>query len=169
MKKYGYREPEPSQLFETLKVASGALSAKAPELAFRFQHYLMKHSSVNGLVNEKTVSDLYDMLLENSRKYLDAQPAVPSAGALQTKGREYFNSQKQPPGKSSSENTCYFCGSVDHWMKDCPHRSTQPTSSKGQSSSSGGKGQPIKPKPKPVPAPKGNSKGKGRGKGDSKK
>ena len=55
MKKYGYREPEPSQLFETLKAASVALSAKEPELHFRFQHYLMKHSSVNGLVNEQTV------------------------------------------------------------------------------------------------------------------
>ena len=55
MKKYGYREPEPSQLFETLKAVSVALSAKEPELHFRFQHYLMKHSSVNGLVNEQTV------------------------------------------------------------------------------------------------------------------
>ena len=48
MRKYGYREPEPSQLFETLKAASMTLSAKEPELNFRFQHYLMKHSSVNG-------------------------------------------------------------------------------------------------------------------------
>ena len=42
MSKYGYREPEPSQLFETLKAASVTLSAKEPELHFRFQHYLMK-------------------------------------------------------------------------------------------------------------------------------
>ena len=81
LKKYGYREPEPSQLFETLKVASAALSAKEPELYFRFQHYLMKHSSVNGLVNETTVQEMYDMLLENSRKYLDYQPSTPAANA----------------------------------------------------------------------------------------
>ena len=87
MKKYGYREPEPNQLFETLKVASVALGAKEPELAFRFQHYLLKHSSVNGLVDEKTVQDLYDMLLENPRKYLDTQPAAPAAGALQSKDK----------------------------------------------------------------------------------
>ena len=36
LKKYGYREPEPSQLFETLRVASIALSEKEPELYFRF-------------------------------------------------------------------------------------------------------------------------------------
>ena len=53
LRKYGYREPEPSQLFETLRTASTALSDKEPELYFRFQHYLMKHSSVNGLVNEQ--------------------------------------------------------------------------------------------------------------------
>ena len=48
-------------------MASAALSAKEPELYFRFQHYLMKHSSVNGLVNEQTVQEMYEMLLESSR------------------------------------------------------------------------------------------------------
>ena len=52
LKKYGFREPEPSQLFETLRMASAALS-QDPELYFRFNHFLMEHSSVNGLVNEK--------------------------------------------------------------------------------------------------------------------
>ena len=83
MKKYGYREPEPNQLFETLKVASVAVSDKEPELAFRFQHYLMKHSNVNGLVDEQTMQDLYDMLLGNSRKYFDVQPALHQLQALQ--------------------------------------------------------------------------------------
>ena len=36
LKKYGYREPEPSQLFETLRTASTAWSEKDPELYFRF-------------------------------------------------------------------------------------------------------------------------------------
>ena len=65
LRKYGYREPEPSQLFETLRTASTALSEREPELYFRFQHYLMKHSSVNGLVNEQIVQEMYDMFLEN--------------------------------------------------------------------------------------------------------
>ena len=124
LKKYGYREPEPSQLFETLKVASAALSAKEPELYFRFQHYLMKHSSVNGLVNEKTVQEMYDMLLDNSRRYLVFQPSTPAANAAQTKGKENVSSQRQATGNNSAENACYHCGSADHWMKDCPHRST---------------------------------------------
>ena len=44
LKKYGHTEPEPSQLFETLKAAASALIVKDPEFAFRFQHYLMKHT-----------------------------------------------------------------------------------------------------------------------------
>ena len=87
LKKYGYREPEPSQLFETLRAASTALSEKEPELYFRFQHYLMKHSSVNGLANEQTVQEMYDMLVENSRKYLD-YPLPADAKSLQFKGKD---------------------------------------------------------------------------------
>ena len=55
LKIYDYREPEPSQLLETLRTASQALSEQDSELQFRFQHYIMKHSSVNGLVDEQTV------------------------------------------------------------------------------------------------------------------
>ena len=32
----------------------------------------MKDISVNGLVDEQTVQEMYDMLVENSRKYLAA-------------------------------------------------------------------------------------------------
>ena len=39
LKKYGYREPEPSQLFETLRVVSTAFN-QDPELYFRFNHFL---------------------------------------------------------------------------------------------------------------------------------
>ena len=120
----------------------------------------MKHSSVNGLVNEQTVQDLYDMLLENSRKYLDIQPSMPAANAAQTKGKENFSSQRQAAGKNSAENACYYCGSADHWMKDCPHRSTQSASSTGQSSSSGMKSQPVKNQPRPTTGQMGKGKGK---------
>ena len=87
LKKYGYREPEPSQLFETLRTASTALSEKDPELYFRFQHYLMKHSAVNGLVDETTVQQMYDMIVENARKYLDV-PSTADAKALQSEGKD---------------------------------------------------------------------------------
>ena len=38
-KKYGYREPEPSLLFETLRMASTAISEKDSEMYFRFHHF----------------------------------------------------------------------------------------------------------------------------------
>ena len=50
LQKYGHTEPEPRQLFETLKMAAYSLTAKDPEFSFRFQLYLTQHSSVNGLV-----------------------------------------------------------------------------------------------------------------------
>ena len=96
-----------------LKAASVTLSAKDQELHFRFQHYLMKHSSVNGLVNDKTVSDLYDMLLENSRKYLDIQPAAPSVGSMQSKGKDYPNTQKQSSGRNFLQ---ILVSSVVQWI-----------------------------------------------------
>ena len=56
LKKYGHAEPEPRQMFETLKVAATALVSKDPEFSFQFRHYLMKHSSVNGLVVNRQCS-----------------------------------------------------------------------------------------------------------------
>ena len=73
----------------------------------------MKHSSVNGLVNDKTVSDLYDMLLENSRKYLDIQPAAPSVGSMQSKGKDYPNTQKQSSGRNFLQ---ILVSSVVQWI-----------------------------------------------------
>ena len=89
---------------------------------------------------------------------------MPAANAAQTKGKENFSSQGQAAGKNSAENACYYCGSADHWMKDCPHRSTQSASSTGQSSSSGMKNQPVKNQPKPTMGQKGKGKGKKNGK-----
>ena len=59
----------------------------------------MKHSSVNGLVNEQTVQEMFDMFVENSRKYLDNSPSLPDAQALQFKGKDRKNSQGQSTGK----------------------------------------------------------------------
>ena len=74
LKKYGHAEPEPSQLFETLKAAASALTGKGSEFAFRFQHYIMKHNSVNGLVKEQTVQELYAMIVDNARGFVDGAP-----------------------------------------------------------------------------------------------
>ena len=80
------------------------------------------------------------------------------------KGKDKFNSQKQATGKSPAENACYYCGSADHWMKDCPHKSTQVAGSSGQSSSSGVKNQSMKNQSRPTSGQKGE-KGRGKGKG----
>ena len=50
---------------------------------------MMKHSAVNGLVSEDTVRQMYDMIIENARKYLDL-PATVDARALQ-KGKDRKN------------------------------------------------------------------------------
>ena len=130
LKRYGYREPEPSQLFETLRTASSALSEKDSDLHFRFQHYIMKHSSVNGLVNEQTVQEMYDMIVENSRRFLDT-PSSMDAKALPAKGRDRTRAQDQAINKGSTDYGCYGCGSSDHWIKDCPWKQAQNTSQQG--------------------------------------
>ena len=109
LRKYGHVEPEPSQLFETLKVAASALIEKEPELQFRFQHYLMKHSSVNGLVSEQTVQEMYDMIVENARSVLDVPPSA-DAKALQSGTKD----RKKPYEQSALRNQADFaCLGVD--------------------------------------------------------
>ena len=54
---------------------------------------------MSGLVNEQTVQDMYDMLVENSRKYLDNPPSLPDVKSMQTKGKDQCHSQKQATGK----------------------------------------------------------------------
>ena len=135
----------------TLRIASKALSDKELELYIRFYHHLMKHSSVNGLVNEQIVQEMYDMLVENSRKYLD-YPSTVDAKALQPKGKDRRKPQEQNTGKGSVDYACHYCGSVDHWIKDCPNKPAQmgqPTGnqqygSQNQSSNPVNKGQPAK-------------------------
>ena len=116
----------------------------------------MKHSRVNGLVNEQIVEEMYDTLVENSRKYLD-HPSTVDAKALQPKGKDRRKPQEQSTGKGSVDYACHFCGSVDHWIKDCPNKpaqmgqstGNQQYSSQSQSSSSGNKGQFTKSQPRP--------------------
>ena len=111
-----------------LKVASSALTEKEPELQFRFQHYLMKHSSVNGLVSEQTVQEMYDMIVENARRFLDT-PSSADAKALQSRGKDRKRPQDQGAAKNLPDDACHLpdyachgCGSKEHWIKACPYR-----------------------------------------------
>ena len=58
----------------------------------------MKHSSVNGLVSEEAGQEMYDMIVENSRKYFYA-PSSADAKALQTEAKDRKNLQDQSTGK----------------------------------------------------------------------
>ena len=99
MRKYGHAEPEPSQLFETLKAAASALTEKDPEFQFRLQHYLMKHSSVNGLVSEQTVQELYEMIVDNARGFVDA-PLNADVKAVQPR----YQDRKRPYEQGAVRN-----------------------------------------------------------------
>ena len=81
----------------------------------------MKHSSVNGLVSERTVQEMYDMIVENARSFLDA-PSSADAKALQSRGKDRKRPQDQAGTKNSADYACFGCGSKEHWFKDCPHR-----------------------------------------------
>ena len=167
LRNYGHTEPEPSQLFETLKVAASALTEKDQELQFRFQHYLMKHSSVNGLVSEQTVQDMYDMIVENARSFVDA-PSAADAKALQSRNKDRKKPYEQAAVRNQTDFACFGCGSKDHWFKDCPHRQAiqqqvaQQYQNQPQQQNLPNKNQ-GKVQPKAQPQKKGD-KGKGKGK-----
>jgi len=88
LKKYGYREPEPSQLFDTLRYASKILTEKDSRAYFHFENYIDKHSSINGLVDEQTVDEMYLMVLEHSRDYMDQPSGSADVKALQQRNKE---------------------------------------------------------------------------------
>ena len=47
----------------------------------------MKHSSVNGLVREQTVQELYEMIVDNARGFVDA-PLNADAKAIQPRNKD---------------------------------------------------------------------------------
>ena len=95
---------------------------KYGEFRFLVQSFIKDHSSVNGLVNKKTVEYLYDMVLDHSRSFVNVKP---DAKAIST------NTKKKTSG-------CFNCGSLDHWASECPNNNAPTTSTgKGQSSGSG--------------------------------
>ena len=84
------------------------------------------------------VDERYKMILEHSRSCFDSTTAHADVRALQPRFKESI--RKPTDGKGySSENTCFNCGSKDHWVKGCPKKPSQPLGAYGQSSSSGSK------------------------------
>ena len=84
----------------------------------------MMHSAVHGLVDEAIVQQMYDMIVENARKYLDV-PSTVDAKALQPKGKDRRKPQEQNTGEGSTDYACHWCGSIEHWIKDCPYKPAQ--------------------------------------------
>ena len=134
IKKYGFRELEPSQLFETLRAASNALMSHDSEVQFQINHFLMKHSSINGLVDEKTVEQMYQMIVENARRYMNiAADEMPNAKKVDPKPS---SKPKDYKGRDDKDAGCWRCGSKSHWIRDCP-QPEPPTQQQTKPSSSG--------------------------------
>ena len=166
LKKYGHTEPEPRQLFETLKAAAYSLTVKDHEFAFRFQLYLTQHSSVNGLVSEQTVQELYEMIVDNARGYVDG---IPNADVKVVQQRQYDRRKPyEQQAQRREDMVCYNCGSKDHLYRECPNPRRQnyvqpyqdPVQQPQRYSPKGaGRGAP-----KGQHQPKGEKDGKGKGK-----
>ena len=52
-----------------------------------FQHYILKHSSVNGLMEMSTVQEVYDMIVEHARGFVDVSSSA-DAKAIQQRTKE---------------------------------------------------------------------------------
>ena len=114
---------------------------------------------------KKTVEQMYDMIVENARRYLDVPPEdLPTSKKLEPKNRG--KPREQGAGRQSQDDTCFQCGSKDHWIRDCPHReqpkqqSPKPTGTKIWTPQPG---TAIRSSFKPKTSPKGkkgDSKGK---------
>ena len=132
----------------------------------------MKHSSVNGLVDEQTVQEMYEMIVENSRRFLDT-PSSTDAKALPAMEKPRIKAQDKGINKVSVDYACYGCGSSDHWIKDCPMKQaqnrlqqrTQFFQSRAQLPNWSNKTYSGKPPPRTQSQNKGKGKGKGKNKG----
>ena len=71
---------------------------------------IKEHSSVNGLVDEKIVTSLYDMIVDHARAYPVVKADASKAAAV---------------NKVQKTSGCLLCGSLDHWASDCPQKLNQ--------------------------------------------
>ena len=116
LEKYGHQQPDPSRMFETLKVAASTLLEKDENFKFMFQHYMMTHSSVNGLMETTTVQEVFVMIVEHARGFVDASSSA-DAKAIQQRNKERKKISEQSASKNSGELECYGCGSKDHFFE----------------------------------------------------
>ena len=103
-------------MIETLKAAASALLEKDENFKFMFQHYMMKHSSVNGLMEITTVQEVFDMIVEHVRGFVDAASSA-DAKAIQQRSKERKKFSDQSASKNSGELECCGCGSKDHFLR----------------------------------------------------
>ena len=54
-------------MFAALKKAATAMMEKDTQFNFVVNNFIMKNSNVNGIVNEKTVNEFYELILGISR------------------------------------------------------------------------------------------------------
>ena len=87
LEKYGHQQPDASRMFETLKVAASTLLENDANFKFMFQHYMMKHSSVNGLMEMSTVQEVFDLIVEHARGFVDVSSSA-DAKAIQQRTKE---------------------------------------------------------------------------------
>ena len=65
----------------------------------------MKHSSVNGLVSNETVQEMYDMIVENARNFLDVPPSA-DVKALQSRIKDKKRMYEQYALKNQGDLSC---------------------------------------------------------------
>ena len=143
LKKYGFNEPEPSQLYDTLKMMCLKLTEKNPEFNFTMQTFTYNHSSVNGLVNKETVDKMYDLILDHARAWM-IQP------------------QSKDPKVAKINNFSKVKNYLRNKLKSREEKANEATNMDSQSASSS---RPETKRWENSPTDKGSQKGKSKGKG----
>ena len=109
---------------------------------------------------------MYQMIVENARIYLNVPPEdLPNSKKVDSKNRG--KPRDQAAGRQNPDDTCFRCGSKDHWIRDCP----QPEQPKQQPPKPSGSGIKTIPgttrtsRSKPLRISPHNKKGDSKGKG----
>ena len=119
----------------------------------------------NGWVNIETAQEMYAMIVENARNFLDVSPSA-DIKALQSRIKDRKRTYEQTVSNNQGDLSCFNCGSKDHWFKDCPQKPViqrqVPQHNQGSSSQ---QISPSKTQGKVQPRTRSQQKGKGKGKG----
>ena len=140
LKKYGFTEPEPTQLFDTLKMMCQPLMEKCMEFSFTMQTYIMKHRSVNGLVKLETVDTMYELILDHARAWMTVpQQKVPKVA--QTHASPKNKAKDKTRDGRQDEATDKDRQNSSSSTPASREQATSSTDRKGQKGKSRGKGQ----------------------------